>query len=911
LYGNDFVFLDRALDGLAKEHKVIPVQLALFAEMVKGRPWVPATLKQLGGITGVGVTFLEETFTSRTANPKHRVHQAAVRRVLSALLPGDDTNIRGRNRSYEELLEASGYTQRRSDFTELIQILDGETRLITPVELDDGQPEPALAADRSYQLTHDFLVPSLRDWLTRKQRATRRGRAELRLAERASTWQARPINRHLPAFWEFLTIRVLTRRNGWSAAQREMMRKAGKVYTARAVLLTLVVLLSAWGIFQARGRLRSEALVESLQRADTREVPQIVNEISRYRHWADPRLKELVKTSELGTKQRLHAGLALLPVDSSQMSSLCGSLLEATPDEFPVLRDALAKHKTELLQPLWDVLQSSEELATRRFLAACSLAAYDPDGDPTNSRGWTPVAPFVTRELVETIGRNQSDYAVWTFALDPIKDWLYEPLASIFRDQQRRASDRDLAVNILADYAADDPSELTELLMDADARQFAVLFAKLSRHGDTAMHQLQERLERTIMEDETGGAREQLAKRQAAAAVALLRLGRPEDVWPLLSHSPDPRQRTYLIHGLRPFGAEIDSLVGRLRDDPEVSIRRALILSLAPYVGELRPRQRDALRDRLLNAFRDDPDPGVHSAAEFLLRRLGFEDELLDARQSMATGRWSENRQWYVSGQGHTMAVLRGPVEFSMGSPEGEAFREEDEQLWTARIDDDFAIATTEVTVEQFRRFQPDFHHEEMDRSPDSNCPAVGILWYEAIAYCNWLSREEGIEEDELCYYYDDTDPRRVNAGTVPDFHGKTGYRLPTEVEWEFACRAGATTSRFYGQSDELLREYAWLQDTSQGRTWPVGLLMPNDFGLFDAFGNVFEWCQDRYEVHNMADSRTSGQSAPSVDRRRVMRGGSFVDGIPFARAANRYRQLPETRRAISGFRVARTIVRQ
>jgi hypothetical protein len=101
-------FLDQAVDGLAQDGKVISVRLALFAEMVKGKPWTPATLKEVGGTEGVGVTFLEETFTAATAPPQHRLHQKAAQAVLMSLLPEGGTVMRGHMRSQQELLEASG-----------------------------------------------------------------------------------------------------------------------------------------------------------------------------------------------------------------------------------------------------------------------------------------------------------------------------------------------------------------------------------------------------------------------------------------------------------------------------------------------------------------------------------------------------------------------------------------------------------------------------------------------------------------------------------------------------------------------------------------------------------------------------------------------------------------------------------
>jgi len=109
-------FLDQAISELAQDGKVISVRLALFAEMVKGKPWTPASLREVGGTAGVGVTFLEETFSSPQANPKHRLHQKAAQAVLKKLLPETGTDIKGQMMSEAELQDAAAYTERPREF---------------------------------------------------------------------------------------------------------------------------------------------------------------------------------------------------------------------------------------------------------------------------------------------------------------------------------------------------------------------------------------------------------------------------------------------------------------------------------------------------------------------------------------------------------------------------------------------------------------------------------------------------------------------------------------------------------------------------------------------------------------------------------------------------------------------------
>ena len=139
-------FLDQAVAGLAQDGKVVSVRLSLFAEMVKSKPWTPATLREIGGAEGVGVAFLEETFSSPTAPPHHRLHQKTAQAVLAALLPEAGTDIKGHMRSREELLEASGCRNQPRQFDEVMALLDSELRLVTPADSEsleaDGVNSP-------------------------------------------------------------------------------------------------------------------------------------------------------------------------------------------------------------------------------------------------------------------------------------------------------------------------------------------------------------------------------------------------------------------------------------------------------------------------------------------------------------------------------------------------------------------------------------------------------------------------------------------------------------------------------------------------------------------------------------------------------------------------------------------------
>jgi len=1426
-------FLDTVISGLAEDGKIISVRLALFAEMVKGKSWIPLTWREVGGTEGVGLTFLRETFSGRTAPPEHRLHQKAAQAVLKALLPEIGADIRGQMRSELELKAVSGYALRPREFADLICILDTELRLITPTDPEGvagdewrvAGEDTSPPATRYYQLTHDYLVHSLRDWLTAKQRETRRGRAELRLAERAALWSAKPEKRYLPSVLEWANIRLLTRSKDWSEHERRMMKRAGRTHGSRGLGLAVLITLVTWAGVEGYGNLRASALVESLGTSGTADVPPIIKQLSIYRHWADPRLKRVVHDSDKQSRDHLHASLALLPVDATQVDYLFTSLGSSAPGEVMVLRDALKVHRSTLTPRLWVLLDRAKPGDAGLLPSASALAVYDPD----NAR-WDAEAGKVAQALVTV---NSRDLGPWLDALRPVRGKLTAPLAAIFQNKQRSETVHSLVTDILFDYASHDAGTLAKLLMvdsksyltlfpvarpladkilpfflaelakkasfdwndppvdkswtepapsivtrieaargllsdrfaacqtmpldefltialalrpsgyrpvrlrpyadgravrvaavwtrdgrgwriasgltpeqvrqqdethrnakylpvdvagylttvagkpadryaalwversggddarmyvgatadletearnrlneakliprtshilrgpdggprysgvwgkppsatvtgreygdqlegafeknlaslsdqllldvavseagkpqtigeraqadrehaekvlkakpdDLDARgvramanfrlgenhkalddlqvvisknpeavsarQYrvialarlgkkpealaelakfqkgddpdhtklslaAVVAAEIGERVDKALEhldaalkkqptdaglrydaarafalaskaiakkdqdrgrQLAERSLRLLREsvqnddadfgelnddpaldpvrDDPAFAeimnaghpdrryaavwssdasfeampihgldpvahlercrelivqgyrpvawsvtrttpdgpplaasvwhrqlvkeevKDQLAERQARAAIALVRLGRAAEVWPLLRHSPDPRLRSFIVNWLNPMGADpgliaaefarLDSPTTRhpppatqkmdaILFHPETSTRRALIQALGTYaIDGLSPGEREPLAAKLLDLYRDDPDAGIHGSVAWTLRRWGQQEKLKAADAELAKLNDRGDRRWFVNGQGQTFALIDGPVEFRMGSPPAEPNRNVNSEIPRRLvIPRRFAIAATEVTVEQWLRFErtntqlglhPSFVNQH---SPDPDGPMIGFTWYIAANYCNWLSEQEGLPKDQWCYLPAQGGAYAAGMTIPADVLERSGYRLPTSAEWEFACRSGTVTSRYFGLSIELLDKYAWYRANSREHAWSCGSLLPNDLGLFDMLGNEYGWVQDsirrlmpqrRGLLSDIINISESINDTPA----RLLRGGSFFDPPLIVRSASRNGLAPTTRYTGLGFRPART----
>ena len=164
-------------------------------------------------------------------------------------------------------------------------------------------------------------------------------------------------------------------------------------------------------------------------------------------------------------------------------------------------------------------------------------------------------------------------------------------------------------------------------------------------------------------------------------------------------------------------------------------------------------------------------------------------------------------------------------------------------------------------------------------RIPSDDCAAGALSWFDAARFCNWLSQHEGIPEDQWCF------PKEIGPGMVlpADALERSGYRLPTEAEWEYLCRAGATTIWPFGLSGSRLEDYAWTLDDAGRVMHPPGLKPPNDAGMFDLLGNASEWCIGLVDLNRDANLFRTGKDSLlftgtaegiGIDSR----GGSFLD---------------------------------
>jgi formylglycine-generating enzyme required for sulfatase activity len=269
---------------------------------------------------------------------------------------------------------------------------------------------------------------------------------------------------------------------------------------------------------------------------------------------------------------------------------------------------------------------------------------------------------------------------------------------------------------------------------------------------------------------------------------------------------------------------------------------------------------------------------------------------------------------------------------FEMGDPFGEG--EADERPRHSVTLSTFLLGRYEVTMAEYAPYIWSIGKDIPNRWPEKNMPAYFVSWHDAICFCNWKSRQEGLP---VAYHEHTNKLLDANGWPTEDITQVRGYRLPTEAEWEYAAREGGKPIRFGNGSnmaraaeinfDASRRYYPYLETGPfRGRPLPVGSFRPNSLGLYDMSGNLWEWCHDWYDPANYQMEAVinplgpANQDAfrgirkhnsltnPSEEPMRVLRGGSWNDFAEHIRTPSRHRIYQVFRDMDQGFRLAKSL---
>lgn len=412
----------------------------------------------------------------------------------------------------------------------------------------------------------------------------------------------------------------------------------------------------------------------------------------------------------------------------------------------------------------------------------------------------------------------------------------------------------------------------------AQADDSANLVEGLSRLSDqdVVLQQLRQRAE-------TASATDPAARNRYL--VAALSLGDKTAAEEFQIIDGDPSRRTRLIRDFPDWPGDLHRIAQLLPQIDDADARSGLCIAIGGV--DLNSRSLNERRSIVEAVKRLFPakDSGTHSATRWALRQWKQEPPKVQRCNTEAEReQWTKDHSWYVNSLGMTM--VRIPAgKYRIGSE-----REPDNPPRDVEVSE-FWLSDCAVTVEQFRALLPEVKTPQIEKDASEPAgfskPVSDVTWYDAVEFCIRLSKEQP--------YYRLTVKERDDFGSIRDADVKilrgNGYRLPEEKEWEVACRATTVTEFSFGDDEDDLFDYAWFNINSWGRAHPVAEKRPNVWGLYDMHGNVFEWCEDTYEVSY-----------------RVNRGGGWFIDASNCRSAGRFsRGVPGGRDDGLGFRLART----
>ena len=247
------------------------------------------------------------------------------------------------------------------------------------------------------------------------------------------------------------------------------------------------------------------------------------------------------------------------------------------------------------------------------------------------------------------------------------------------------------------------------------------------------------------------------------------------------------------------------------------------------------------------------------------------------------------------------VTIIASGLDFRMGSDSGYP---NEKPVHTVSFTKNFMIGKTEV-------MQIDYQ-ELMGINPSKyvgdSLPVDKVNWFDAALFCNALSKQDGFD---TVYEYAEIIGTPGDSCRLKDLKidlTKKGYRLPAEAEWEYACRGGTATDYYWGNSSDIdtMSMYAWYSKNSNNETHKVGKKLPNDYGLYDISGNLYEWCHDWYGPYT-SDTEVNPEG-PASGTSRIIRGGNWLTSAKYCRASYRGCIGAPFRCSAIGFRVARSL---
>ncbi len=374
--------LKKVIDDLAEDDRVACVHLTLFAEMFKNRDWSLKELQSIGGVSAVGTRFLEETFESKFTPAYLRRIKPDAQIILEQLLPDSGVNLKGHMQRLEILTDAAGEESESTRIERAVGILNDELRLIVQTEPDrskvDGSENMPATGPKHYQLTHDYLVPSIRNWLERDRKKTWRGRAELKLAELSGQWKTEHAARFLPSLADYAKIKLGVPPKKQTERQKAFMKSAGQMHLLRSAAIfaiAVVVSLVIAGYRTKAGQHKAAELVLTYLTGPSKVASDRLDSLESHRELAVKILRQHVSSGNQETLLRAALGLGRLDFESEDSLGIAIEAMKNMADdqEFAFVAQELRQHKRSygLIKSQFDCTDLLECRSRLAVMAMC------------------------------------------------------------------------------------------------------------------------------------------------------------------------------------------------------------------------------------------------------------------------------------------------------------------------------------------------------------------------------------------------------------------------------------------------------------------------------------------------------------------------------------------------------------
>jgi serine/threonine protein kinase/formylglycine-generating enzyme required for sulfatase activity len=695
--------------------------------------------------------------------------------------------------------------------------------------------------------------------------------------------------------------------------------------------LVFVLVLLAWAGWLVFKHNEVALLVDKLPTVSADSLITQIEEI----HTRPSSARSLLQTrlnnprNPLPSNSKWRYQLALLRYDPQQAAPLLAELQKLdSADEFAVLLRQLHQESSE--QPTQNLREPLKEIAQRlvadkldhhaRLRAGATMAAFDP------ARDWSePESVQIASDLVRATPTWLVVFNRWIRNAPTAEAKIAQALQELAANSRRHAEETDQAAAILAEWRINQPAALVQLLQMATSTQWPRIIdvirsfplqvvGELETQSQAALTQLQKApaaksaAEHLKLDDQAAGVANLLLAHWSIEPTAF------DGKW--LMPAADPRLRTELVHRLPQARIPPMQVLNWFRAEKNLGARNGLLLALSRFsIQDLPDDQRKQFLAQLASST-DVANPEFVATAEHLHRQWKqplpkWESPTVDPTHfgwMMTKGHAAAPNHRLIT---IPLSVANQPTQLGAAADEG--YHDDDETPRLVTIPRSFAISATEVTRAQFLEFlaenfpknKPAVNDLNDSRFKfDENDPSIYVDYPLAVMYCNWLSHKDGLK-----FFYDEPDGKN-------DPFERNGYRLPTEEEWELACRAGTKTPRYYGYREAYLGYYATYRFNTLLGPQRVASKLPNTWGLFDMLGNVAELCHTTRAADNRSGKSIQDEGALRSVKDIYVRGCGHANVPDVVRAAYRVtidsgvepKDDSDSKQEDIGFRIARTL---